>query len=141
MSSKITLISYQKRFVIPRRLCRLLAVAVAVLVAAAAVLPGRTGRGTNVGRITADIGVGDGLVGASANVGSSVRVDFALGGAAAVLVDLEGVDAPVSLVECGRVVLHVIDACVSLGCAGARRPSIASPVTTEGNVEDLIDPD
>lgn len=66
-------------------------------------------------------------------------VNVALGGAAVVLVDLERVDAPVGLVECGRVVLDVRYAGVSLGSAGARGPRIASPVTTEGNVEDLID--
>lgn len=65
-------------------------------------------------------------------------VDVALGGAAAVLVDLKGVDTPVSLVECRRVVFNVGYAGVGLRCAGARGPSIASPVTTEGNVKDLM---
>lgn len=48
-------------------------------------------------------------------MGCGVRVDAL--GAAAVLVDLERVDAPVGLGECGRVVLHIRLAAVGLGCA------------------------
>lgn len=115
--------------------CSLVTVTVTVLVAITAVLQGRTGRRTNVRRVALDVGIRDGLAGTLANMGGGVGVDIALG-AATILVDLERVDAPVGLCKCRRIVLHIRFASVTLGCAGAGRPSLASPVTTESNVED-----
>lgn len=58
--------------------------------------------------------------------------------AATLLVDLERVDAPVCLGEGGGVVLDVGVAGASLGGTGTRGPDVASPVTAEGDVEDLV---
>lgn len=100
----------------------------AVLVAVAAVLPGWTGRGAD-------------LVGGSAalGVGCSVGVGYfvALAAAAAVLVDLERVDAPVGALEGGGVVLDEGVAGGGVGGAAAAGPDVAGPIATEGDVEDL----
>lgn len=81
-----------------------------MLMLAAAVLPGRPGSGSDVRRSAARLDFTDGLV--IADVCSSVWVCVALG-AAALLVDLERIDAPVGIGEGGGIVLHE-------GVAGAR---------------------
>lgn len=76
-------------------------------------------------------------------MGSSVGVGnfVALGSARAILVDLEGVDAPVGTLEDRRVVLDVRVAGASVGGARAAGPdgAVAGPVAAEGDVEDLND--
>lgn len=76
-------------------------------------------------------------------MGSSVGVGnfVALGSARAILVDLEGVDAPVGTLENRRVVLDVRVAGASVGGARAAGPdgAVAGPVAAEGDVEDLND--
>lgn len=74
-------------------------------------------------------------------MGSSVGVGnfIALGRARAILVDLEGVDAPVGTLEGRGIVLDVRVAGASVGGAGAAGPdgAVAGPVATESDVEDL----
>ena len=87
-----------------------------MLVLAAAVLPGRPRSGSDVRRSAARLDFTDGLV--IADVCSRVRVCVALC-AAALLVDLERIDAPVGIGEGGGVILHVGVAGAGLGGTAA----------------------
>jgi len=101
-----------------------------VLVSGAAVLPGRTGSRADVVRCATGVGMGSRV-----GVGNFI----ALGVARAILVDLEGVDAPVGTLEGRGVVLDIRVAGTSVGRAGAAGPdgAVAGPVAAEGDVEDL----
>ena len=66
----------------------------------------------------------------------AVRRDLTLC-AAALLVDLEGVDAPVGVAESRGVVLDVGVARAGVGGAAAGRPNVAGPVTAESDIKDL----
>ena len=87
-----------------------------MLMLAAAVIPVRSRSGSDVRRSAARLDFTDGLV--IADVCSSVRVCVAPG-AAALLVDLERIDAPVGIGEGRGVVLHVGVAGAGLGGTAA----------------------
>lgn len=101
----------------------------AVLVAVAAVLPGWTGRRADLVGGTAALCVGCGV---------GVRDFVALAAAAAVLVDLQRVDAPVCALEGCGVVLDEGVAGGGVGGAASAGPDVAGPVTAECDVEDLV---
>lgn len=103
-----------------------------MLVSRTAVLPGRAGTRADLVRCATGVGMGS-----SVGVGNFI----ALGRARAILVDLEGIDAPVGALEGRRVVLDVRVAGASVGRARAAGPdgAVAGPVAAEGDVEDLND--
>jgi len=120
------------------------AVAVAVLEGITAVLPSRTRSRADVRRAL-HLGLFNRLVGIGADVcldvGMEEIVDIEIGidvniEETALLVDLEGIDFPVSLFEVGGIVGHVVVAGACLGGAGTRGPCVAGPVAAEGDIED-----
>lgn len=80
----------------------------------------------------------DGRIEMAVNGCVQAAADDVADAVAGVLVDFEGVDLPVGVLECSRVVLDVV-----LAGAGERRaggigaPDSTGPVTAEGGVEDL----
>lgn len=78
----------------------------------------------------------DGDVRAQVGFGLSVGSEIALGGVA-ILVDLECVDAPVRLLECGWVLANKVVAGAGFGGAAAGGPGGAGPVAAESDIEHL----